>query len=192
MTSGPTLQTFDAGTAQPLVDQFVAVYLEIYPGPSGDFHGEGRYRTQLTSHMKAPGWKLVSAAVNGELVGYAYGFPLGPTSRWWEGMQTAVPADFVSEDGHRTFGISEIMVRLPWRRRGIARALHDELLVDRSEDRATLLAEPDNASAQSAYAAWGWAKVAELRPHWDHAPLYDVLVLALPLTSSLSDSSAVG
>ena len=87
-----------------------------------------------------------------------------------------MPDGFTDEDGHRTFAISEIMVRDPWRRRGVARALHDELLAGNDRERATLLAEPDNGPAQAAYAAWGWTKAAELRPHWDNAPLYDVLM----------------
>lgn len=81
-----------------------------------------------------------------------------------------MPAGFTDENGHRTFAISEIMVRKRWRRQGVARALHDELLADVDRERATLLAEPDNGPAQAAYAAWGWKKVAELRPHWDNPP----------------------
>lgn len=176
MTSDFSLRALDAAQAQPLLDQLIAVYVEIYSQPDEAFHGEKRYRVQITNHMQAPGWKLVTAEKEGDLVGYAYGFPLQPATRWWEGMQTPVPDGFTTEDGRRTFAISEIMVRAPWRRQGIARTLHDELLAGRPEERATLLAEPDNEPAQAAYAAWGWRKVAEIRPGWDNAPLYDVLI----------------
>ena len=58
---------------------------------------------------------------------------------------------------------------------------HDELLGGRTEQRATLLAEPDNTTAYRAYVKWGWRKVSQLRPHWPDAPLFDVLMLPLPL-----------
>ncbi len=184
MTSDLTYDMIDAEQAQPVLGSLIALYLEIYPDPGDQFHGEDRYRRQITSHMAVPGWRAVTCFANGELIGYSYGFPLPPATRWWQGMQTPVADDFTVEDGHRTFAISEIMVKNQWRRRGIARALHDELLADRPELRATLLAEPENAPAQKAYASWGWHKVAELRPHWTDAPLYDVLVLSLSTRSS--------
>jgi ribosomal protein S18 acetylase RimI-like enzyme len=177
VTSVVTLASFDAGQAQPLLEELIAVYGEIYSDPNDAFHGEGRYRRQITSHMTAPGWRLVTAHTDdGELVGYAYGFPLPASTRWWDGLLTPVPDGFTAEDGHRTFAISEIMVRSPWRRQGIAKELHDEVLAGSPTQRATLLVEPDNAPAQAAYASWGWCKVAELRPGWEHAPLYHALL----------------
>ena len=91
---------------------------------------------------------------------------------------------FTEEDGKRTFAFSEIMVRQAWTGRGIAHALHDELLRGRDEQRATLLVEPDNPTAYRAYLRWGWRKVAQLRPAWPGAPLFDVLILPLPVASS--------
>ncbi|HYN92565.1 MAG TPA: GNAT family N-acetyltransferase [Pilimelia sp.] len=176
MTAGVVLAAYDATAARPLLDRLVEVYLEVY-GDTGDpFHAEDRYRRQLAGHLTAPGWRLVTAAVGAELAGYAYGFPLPAHSRWWEGLRTAVPANFTDEDGTRTFAVSEIMVRVRWRRRGVARALHDALLAGRPEPRATLLADPANVPAQTAYADWGWRKVGRLRPGWEHAPLFDVLL----------------
>jgi ribosomal protein S18 acetylase RimI-like enzyme len=76
----------------------------------------------------------------------------------------ASPDGFTDEDEHRTFAVNEIMVRPEWQRRGVARTVHAELLSRRPEQRATLLAQPDNAPAQAAYARWGWRKVARLKP----------------------------
>ncbi len=72
------------------------------------------------------------------------------------------------------------MVDPRWQRRGIARALHDELLRGRPEERATLLVRSDNEPAQTAYARWGWATVAKLKPFPD-SPLFDALILPLPV-----------
>jgi GNAT superfamily N-acetyltransferase len=185
----PELRSFDAHAAQAELDSLVAVYLEVYPTNGDGFHSESRYRRQITGHMTTPGWKLVTATLGGETAGYAYGFPLPASTRWWSGLLTSVPSGFADEDGHRTFAISEVLVRSLWRRQGIARALHDELLADRTEDRATLLVEPDNNPAQMAYARWGWQKVAQLRPSWENAPIFDVLVRPLnpaPMSSTAS------
>jgi ribosomal protein S18 acetylase RimI-like enzyme len=66
-------------------------------------------------------------------------------------------------------------------RRGIVHALHDELLRERPESRATLLVLPDNTTAYRLYTRWGWRKAGQLRPSWPDAPLLDVLILPLPL-----------
>ena len=87
---------------------------------------------------------------------------------------------FTLEDGHRTFALSELMVRQPRTGRGIAHALHDELLQHRPETRATLLVRPENTTAYRAYIRWGWHRVAQLRPGWPDAPLMDVLIISLP------------
>ncbi|MDG4808082.1 GNAT family N-acetyltransferase [Micromonospora sp. WMMD1120] len=151
------------------------LYLEVYAG-AGEFYSEDRYRRQLDLHMQRVGWELVTASVDGALVGYVYGFPLPQQTRWWEGIHEPVPLGFTEEDGHRTFALSELLVHPEWRRQGIARALHGELILGRGEKRATLLVHPDNAAARRAYASWGWSKVSRLRPSWEDAPLFDVLV----------------
>jgi ribosomal protein S18 acetylase RimI-like enzyme len=168
---------FDAGEATAILDRLVDVYLEVYADADPEFFSEDRYRRQLAGHMTAPGWELVTADVDGDMAGYIYGFDLPEGTRWWSGLLTDVPDGFTAETGQRTLAISELMVRPRWRRQGIARALHDELLVGRPEERATLLVETDNTAAQAAYASWGWQTVAQLRPSWEHAPLYDVLIL---------------
>lgn len=175
MTDQLRFDHHDAGSVAGLIDHLVAVYLEAHAG-DGPFYTEDRYRRQLAGHTRVPGWSLVTASVGDSLAGYIYGFPLPANSRWWEGLQTPVPDGFTQEDGQRTFALSELLVRPKWQRRGIAKALHDELLDRRPEQRVTLLARPDNAAAQAAYAKWGWRKAAELRPGWEGAPLFDVLL----------------
>ncbi len=94
-----------------------------------------------------------------------------------------VPPGFTDEDGTRTVASREIMVREDLTGQGLAHRLHDELLGKRRECRATLLVEPDNTTAHRAYTRWGWSKVAELRPDWPDAPLWDVLIRPLPLVA---------
>jgi GNAT superfamily N-acetyltransferase len=122
---------------------------------------------------------MVVAYVGDEPVGQTWGWPLK--------LAAASPGDpepdlgFANEDRKATFALSEIMVRRNWRGQGIAHALHDEMLSARTEQRAELFVEPGNTTAYRAYLHWGWRKAAETRPDLPDAPLFDVLVLPLPL-----------
>ncbi|MEV4820532.1 GNAT family N-acetyltransferase [Micromonospora sp. NPDC049274] len=175
MIEGLQLRHHDADEAYGFLDQLVDLYLAVY-SDGDEFHSEDRYRRQLDLHMQRAGWELVTAAVDGVLVGYVYGFPLPPQTRWWDGIHEPVPPGFTDEDGKRTFAISELLVHLAWRRQGIAAALHYKLVAGRREQRTTLLVHPDNAAAQRAYRSWGWTKVTKLQPNWKNAPVFDVLV----------------
>ncbi|MFI0791449.1 GNAT family N-acetyltransferase [Micromonospora rubida] len=178
MIENMKLRHHTTAQAARLVDQLVGLYLEVY-ADGDEFHSEDRYRRQLAGHMQRDGWDLVIATVGEELVGYIYGFPLPAETGWWTGIQEPVPAGYTDEDGERTFAISELMVTPGLRRRGIARVLHDELLGERAEERSTLLADPDNFPAQAAYRSWGWQRITKLRPSWEHAPTFDVLIRPL-------------
>lgn len=75
-------------------------------------------------------FELVVGSIEGEPVGQAWGWPLASNSRWWANLALGEGdrAAFVAENGMRTFALSEIMVCKEFAGRGIARALHDELL----------------------------------------------------------------
>ncbi|MEV0357528.1 GNAT family N-acetyltransferase [Nocardia sp. NPDC050697] len=124
----------------------------------------------------ATGFALVIATDGAEPVGQSWGWPLDERAGagWWRGLQLddGDPADFTREDGRRTFALSEIMVAKEQAGRGIGRALHDELLDGRAEQRATLLVDPVNDRAYERYARWGWSKAGTLRPDWPDAPTF--------------------
>ncbi|MET8122963.1 GNAT family N-acetyltransferase [Micromonospora sp. NPDC005291] len=175
MIEGLQLRHHSADEAEVLLNQLVDLYLKVYTG-RGEFYNEDCFRRQLDLHMQRAGWELVTATVDGALVGYIYGFPLPPQTRWWDGIHEPVPPGFTEEDGKRTFALSELLVHSGWRRQGIARALHDDLMGSRAEPRTTLLARPDNFAAQTAYRSWGWSKITKLQPNWENASVFDVLV----------------
>jgi GNAT superfamily N-acetyltransferase len=162
-----------------MLGRLVGVYLEVYAAEGGEFYGEDRIRAQLVGHMGAEGWELVAAWADSDLAGYAYGFPLQQGAQWWRGLLTPVDPAAIEETGSRTFALSELLVRAPWRGRGLGHALHDELLTGRREKRATLLVEQDNQTALAAYTRWGWEKFGKLRPGWAGAPELDALMLPL-------------
>ncbi|MFI2708847.1 GNAT family N-acetyltransferase [Micromonospora sp. NPDC018662] len=173
------LRHYTAAEAMPLVEGLVDLYLRVYPD-GGEFHSEDRYRRQLSTHMERHGWSLVTATADGELIGYIYGFPLPAETGWWAGLEEPVPTGFTEETGRRTFAVSELLVHPRRRRQGVARALHDQLVGRRAEERATLLVDPDNTVARRAYDSWGWRYVTHLTPSWENAPRFMVLVSTVP------------
>ncbi|MCU1640935.1 MAG: putative GCN5-related acetyltransferase [Nocardia sp.] len=132
-----------------------------------------------TEPGRPSGFTLTLAVVDDQPIGQAWGWPLHADTAWWGGLQLDGSGDideFITEDGTRTFALSEIMVRSELTSRGVARALHDELLSSRTEQRATLLVRPANARAYQTYLRWGWYRVGTLRPSWPDAPQFDVLI----------------
>ncbi|MFE9440982.1 GNAT family N-acetyltransferase [Streptomyces sp. NPDC006602] len=89
-----------------------------------------------------------------------------------------MPGAFTAETGHRTFALSELMVRAPWRGRGSARRIHDALLASRREQRAALLVHKDHIKVRALYEAWGYETVGEVVP-FDGSPQLCAMVLSL-------------
>jgi ribosomal protein S18 acetylase RimI-like enzyme len=158
-----------------IVPLYEATHADVTDNP---FYNAERFAERVRGYMKAPGFEIVIAEIDGRFVGQAFGYTLPQTARWWQGLTTPVDPDLIAETGRRTFALCELMVHPDWQRHGIARSLHDELFHHRSEERATLLVRDDNTAAQNAYEKWGWTKMATLRPYAD-APNYDALILPL-------------
>jgi ribosomal protein S18 acetylase RimI-like enzyme len=177
--SAPPLQTTRHG-AEALPEHLqvlLDVYAEVYADKLADpFFSVPRYQDRLEAYASRAGFALAIGYLGDDVVGYALGFTLPQGSGWWRGLLEEIDPVLVTEDGRRTFAITEIMVREAWRRRGYAKALHDALLEGRPEQRATLLVLPDNAPAQAAYRSWGWYRIGGVKP-FDDAPVYDAMVL---------------
>ena len=180
----PEFKRFDSGQASAARSVVERVYRDAYVESieSGDqFNQPAAFMHRWDNYARNPGIDLVVAYANGEPIGQTWGWPLTSDSRWWSGLLSEPGPGFTSESGQRTFALSEIMVVRKYTGQGIAHALHDELLRGRREQRATLLAEPENISAYRAYVRWGWRDVSQLRPDWPDAPVFHVLILPLPL-----------
>ncbi|MBH0778785.1 GNAT family N-acetyltransferase [Nocardia sp. NEAU-351] len=164
------------------MDVFTRSYVE--QTATGDpFRSREAFGERFDAYTRGSGFDLVVGYISGAAVGQSWGWPLGPDSAWWGGLQLDDAAEdqaaFVAEDGARTFALSEIMVDVDHAGQGYAHALHDELLKARTEQRGTLLVKPDNERAYGAYRRWGWSRVGTLTPGWDHAPTFDVLIRPL-------------
>lgn len=187
-TGDVTLNCHDAGGARARLDALYDIAGEVYAEPpyyeGPDDAADFRERTERQISQR--GFELVTAQAEDRIVGFSFGFTLPPDTGWWDDLVTPLRRELTEEWDGRTFALIELIVRAPWRRRGVGRALHDALLADRPEERATLCASPEAESAQAAYASWGWRKVGEKPLPLAGNPVYDVLVL--PLTSQSSQA----
>ncbi|RBO91350.1 GNAT family N-acetyltransferase [Nocardia puris] len=192
----PEFRRFDNIAARGIRDVVQDVYRRSYVDAiaSGDpFDSPVQFMQRFDNYTNAAGFDLVVAFIAGEPVGQSWGWPLRQTSRWWEGLALDTPdPTFVQEDGSRTFALSEVMVCASHTGRGLGRSLHDELLRTRPEQRATLLVDPDNQLAYAAYRRWGWHRVGTLRPSWENAPTFDVLIRDLSTRANADEIAADG
>ncbi|MBB5874015.1 GNAT superfamily N-acetyltransferase [Allocatelliglobosispora scoriae] len=173
------ITTHGASELEELREPLLDIYAEVYADELDDpFSGLPRYWERLTAYATRTGFRIVIAHLDSEITGYALGYTLPETSRWWRGFLDEIDPTLLTETGSRTVAVAEIMIREPWRRQGIGRQLHDALLIDRTEERATLLVEADNIPAQSAYSAWGWRLLGRLKPFED-SPVFEAMVLDL-------------
>ncbi len=183
--SGLGFRRYDAKAARRVRTTVEAIYKASYTEAiaSGDpFDSVDAFMGRFDSYTSNTDLDMVIAYTDGEAIGQTWGWPLAPGTKAWQNVSPPLPEHFTAETGHRTFVLSEIMVRQAYTGRHIARALHDRLLSARTEQRARLLVEPDNVRAYCAYLKWGWRKVGQRRPPWPDAPLFDVLVLPLPVS----------
>jgi GNAT superfamily N-acetyltransferase len=140
----------------------------------------GSFADRFRVMRRQPGFVLAEARHGGYLVGYAFGMPLRPSTSWWRHLTTPLPEEVTTEHPGRTFALVELLVRASWRRQGIAATLHDLILENRPEERATLTVLPTATPAQQALRKWGWRKVARTRDAEPGSQVSDVLITSLP------------
>lgn len=165
----------EALVERAVVPLYQATHTDVIDDP---FYGVSRFLARVRGYARSPGFEIVVAEAGNTSVAQAFGYPLPENARWWSGLTTAVDPEAITEDGTRTFALCELMVHPQWQRRGIARALHSELMIHRPEQRATLLVREDNTVARRAYGSWGWRRFGKLQPYPD-SPHYDALVYNL-------------
>ena len=172
-----TFRLLDGRQAAADASELQALHAEVCA--DDDIRFADRFRVQ----RRQPGFVLAEARHGGYLVGYAFGMPLRSSTDWWRHLTTPLPDAVTAEHPGRTFALVELVVRASWRRQGIGRALHDLVLQDRPEERATLTIPPAATPAQNAFRNWGWRKVARTRGDEPGSPVSDVLVTTLPTGS---------
>ena len=173
-----TFRLLDGGQAAGHAEELEALHAEVFSDPPYRQADEAaEFARRFRVQRRQPGFVLAEARHGGYLVGYAAGVPLRPSTSWWRDLTTPLPEDLTAEHPGRTFAVVDVLVRASWRRQGIGRALHDLLLSDRAEERATVTVQPAATPAQNAFRNWGWRKLARTRDPGPGSPVADVLVL---------------
>jgi ribosomal protein S18 acetylase RimI-like enzyme len=181
-----TFQLLDGTEAAGHADELQALHAEVYANPPYARDDDAalfadRFRVQC----RQPGFVLAEARHGVYLVGFAAGMPLRPSTSWWRELTTQLPGEVTAEYPGRTFALVDLLVRASWRRQGIAATLHDLILRNRPEERATLIVLPAATAAQKAFQKWGWRKVVRTGDPRRGSPVFDVLVTTLPVTREL-------
>jgi GNAT superfamily N-acetyltransferase len=151
--------------ASARLDELAGLYAEVYAEPPYEW-GEDHvalFRERFEVQRRQAGFRLVTARADGQLVGLAFGVTLLPTTPWWQNLVVPLPEEITTERPGRTFAVVEMLVRAPWRRQHIAQKMHQLLLQDRPEERATLTVLPEAEPAKAAYRQWGWQTVGRKR-----------------------------
>jgi ribosomal protein S18 acetylase RimI-like enzyme len=171
---GVTFQLLDGRQAAAREEELAALHADV-----GELVDGGGFARQFGVWRRQPGFALAGAWNGGYLVGYACGMPLRLSTSWWKELTTPLPAEVTAEHPGRTFALTALAVRAPWRRQGIGWSLCDLVMSDRAEERATLTVAPRNTAAQHAFRSWGWQKIARTRGQGPDAPVLDVLMITL-------------
>ncbi len=163
-----------AEVAWELQDLYAQVYAEP-PYCEGE-SDVSQFAVRLAAQLQEPSFLLIAAWDHDVLSGYLYGFAISPQSPMWNSVFLSPdPGQHPHDWPYPVAFVSELLVHAGYRRRGLARALHDRFVAARSEPKAVLLAHPDATAAQAAYRQWGWYRVGMGRP-FPGIPLYETLV----------------
>ncbi|MEU7061492.1 hypothetical protein [Streptomyces sp. NPDC046197] len=88
------------------------------PAPATPQRRPAQFASGLDNWSSRPGWNCIIGYDGDQAVGYTYGAPLPQGARWWGGLLTKIDEDLVRETGTCTYALSELMVRVPWRKTG--------------------------------------------------------------------------
>lgn len=169
------------------VEEVRRLLLDIHAEVRGDFglmsapfYHVDRFNERLTGYASRPGWEAVIGYQEHTPVGYAFAVPLGENTGWWSAMRDPLPEEYVRETGTRTLALNEILVREPWRGAhgaGAARRIHEELLSGRTEERVTLLVNPQRADGRlkAVYESWGYKEIGQQQPFPD-SPVFAAMM----------------
>ena len=173
-----TFQLLDGTQAAEHEAELQALHAEVYADPPYGRTDDdaGQYARRFRVQRRQPGFVLAEARSGGYLVGYATGMPLRPSTSWWRGLTTPLPAEFTAEHPGRTFALTQLLVRASWRRQGIGAELYRLVASGRPEERATVTVPPGAVAAQGAFRAWGWRKVGRTQGEDWQPGILDVLV----------------
>jgi hypothetical protein len=172
------LRHYRHADAAEIRELLLNVHDEVYEGSDDPLAGRDAFARFVDHWSENKAFACVIAYDQDQPVGYAYGAPLIPSTTWWAEVAPPLPEPFIAETGNRTFALSELMVRTPWRGTGASRRIHAALVASRDEERVTLLVHKEHVKVRALYGSWGYETVGEVVP-FHGAPQLCAMVLTL-------------
>ncbi|MBC2864451.1 GNAT family N-acetyltransferase [Streptomyces mexicanus] len=177
MTTAQTISLRTFTDLAPARDDLIAVYSDVraellhlpnYAVPA--------FTERLDRHGGDPGWFAVLAYTEaGEPIGYVYGNVIESDDRWWKRIKPNPPAQYTDRPA---IAVKELGVRVPWRKTGTAKRLHDTLLAAHTaQPYATLMVNPaaGDGKVQRLYESWGYWSIGVSHPSPD-SPILTAMI----------------
>ena len=154
----------------------------------------------MDRHAASPGFRGLSAHVDGRLAGFTYGFH-GESGQWWHDMVAAAlatrsgarisAAEYAGTDApgawlDDSFEIAELHVLPPWQGRGIGRSLLLSLATGRQERTAVLATADAPTRARRLYRGLGFTDLLTDFRFSGSEPPYAVMGALLPLAATVA------
>jgi ribosomal protein S18 acetylase RimI-like enzyme len=154
----------------------------------------------MDRHAASPGFRGLSAHVDGRLAGFTYGFH-GESGQWWHDMVAAAlatrsgarisAAEYAGTDApgawlDDSFEIAELHVMPPWQGKGIGRSLLLSLASGRPERTAVLSTADAPTKARRLYRGLGFTDLLTDFRFSGSEPPYAVMGALLPLAATVT------
>jgi len=182
---------------RPAIRALVGVYAAAMNPPDRTLSGR---EAIMDRHAASPGFRGLTAHVDGQLAGFTYGFH-GESGQWWHDMVAAAlatrsgagvsAADYVAGDSPGTwlddsFEIAELHVLPPWQGKGIGRSLLLSLAAGRPERTAVLSTADAPTRARRLYRGLGFTDLLTDFRFSGSEPPYAVMGAPLPLAGTVT------
>ncbi|MGW6281091.1 GNAT family N-acetyltransferase [Kribbella sp. NPDC055071] len=153
------IQVLDGAAALEVAPELGGVFFAAFsaPGYNDENADAERFATeQLPTHAPRDDFRLVSATVDGRIVGFAYGFTGWPGQWWSDRVAATISPELAAEwiGGH--FEVVELAVVPDAQGRGLGTALMEALMSGLPHRRALLTTYVDDRTAPRLYRRLGW------------------------------------
>jgi GNAT superfamily N-acetyltransferase len=154
----------------------------------------------MDRHAASPGFRGLTARVDGRLAGFTYGFH-GESGQWWHDMVAAALAtrsvpgvcggEYAGDDApcawlDDSFEVAELHVLPPWQGKGIGRSLLLSLASERPERTAVLSTADAPTRARRLYRGLGFTDLLTDFRFSGSEPPYAVMGAPLPLPATVT------
>jgi ribosomal protein S18 acetylase RimI-like enzyme len=173
----------------------VAVYAAAMSPPDRSLSGR---EAIMDRHAASPGFRGLTAQVNGQLAGFTYGFH-GESGQWWHDMVAAAlatrsgtgvtAAEYAEVEApgawlDDSFEVAELHVLPSWQAQGIGRSLLLSLTSGRPERTAVLSTADAPTKARRLYRGVGFTDLLTDFRFSGSEPPYAVMGALLPLSTT--------